>query len=78
MNVVPAHRPDDPLAGVRWHISSYSTNNGGNCVEAGGLTDGSGRVAVRHSKHRTGPTLIYTHAAWTAFLAALKHDDLIR
>ncbi|WP_199044499.1 DUF397 domain-containing protein, partial [Glycomyces salinus] len=42
------------LAGIRWKISSRSTNNGGNCVEAGPLADGSGRVAVRHSHHPEG------------------------
>jgi len=74
VSAVPAER--DELAGVHWHISTRSTNNGGNCVEAGALADGSGRVAVRHSRHRSGPTLVYTRAEWTTFLTAVKHDHL--
>ncbi len=55
-----------------WHISSYSPSGGGNCVEAGPLTDGTGRIAVRHSHRPNGPTLIYPPAAWHAFLTTLK------
>ncbi|WP_199044703.1 DUF397 domain-containing protein, partial [Glycomyces salinus] len=42
------------LDAIRWKISTRSTNNGGQCVEAGPLADGSGRVAVRHSHHPEG------------------------
>ncbi|SPL93102.1 unnamed protein product [[Actinomadura] parvosata subsp. kistnae] len=37
---------------IAWHISSYSADGGGNCVEAGPLQDGSGRVAVRHTSSK--------------------------
>lgn len=44
--------PASPDLPVAWRISSFSANGGGgNCVEAGPLTDSTGRVAVRHSKH---------------------------
>ncbi|HEX5494061.1 MAG TPA: DUF397 domain-containing protein [Mycobacteriales bacterium] len=68
--------PSNASTGVAWHVSSNSSNTGGNCVEAGRLTDGSGRVAVRHSKHRTGPTLVYTREQWTIFLTAVKTHRL--
>ncbi|MQA25661.1 MAG: DUF397 domain-containing protein [Micromonosporaceae bacterium] len=63
------------MAGVRWHISTRSSSNGGSCVEAGPLADGSGRVAVRHSKHPDGTVIIYTHAEWTTFITGVKDSE---
>lgn len=63
------------LAGIRWKISSRSSSNGGQCVEAGPLTDGSGRVAVRHSRHPESSVIVYTRAEWTAFLAGAKDGE---
>jgi len=40
----------EELTGVAWHISTFSENGGMQCVEAGPLTDGTERVAVRHSQ----------------------------
>ncbi|GAB4007051.1 DUF397 domain-containing protein [Glycomyces albus] len=65
----------EELAGIRWKISTRSTNNGGQCVEAGPLADGSGRVAVRHSHHPEGATVVYTRAEWDAFLAGAKDGE---
>jgi hypothetical protein len=62
--------PTDRLA---WRKSSYSTGNGGNCVEVAVLPDG-GR-AVRHSKHPDGTVLWFTPAEWTAFLAGARHGE---
>jgi hypothetical protein len=72
-----AHNPvtREDLAGVRWHISTRSTSGGSQCVEAGPLNDGTGRVAVRHSKHPDGPTIIYTRAEWDAFLSGAKDNE---
>jgi hypothetical protein len=63
------------LAGVAWHISTRSTGGGASCVEAGPLADGSGRVAVRHSRNPDGPTIVYTPAEWAAFLAGAKDGE---
>lgn len=63
------------MAGIRWHVSTRSAGNGGQCVEAGSLSDGSGRVAVRHSHHPEGVTVVYTRAEWDAFLASLKDGE---
>ena len=57
---------------VAWHVSTRSGSGGGNCVEAGPVLDGSGRVAVRDSKDRSGPILTYPGASWTNFLASLR------
>ncbi|MDG4790659.1 DUF397 domain-containing protein [Micromonospora sp. WMMD1102] len=60
------------LPEVAWHVSTRSGSGSGNCVEAGPVLDGSGRVAVRDSKDRGGPVLVYQDAGWTAFLRALR------
>lgn len=65
----------EELAGICWRTSTRSTNNGGQCVEAGPLSDGSGRVAVRHSHHPEGSLIVYTRAEWDAFLAGAKDGE---
>lgn len=63
------------LAGINWRTSTRSSSNGGQCVEAGPLADGSGRVAVRHSRHPEGSLIVYTRAEWVAFLAGAKDGE---
>ena len=53
---------------VEWRTSSYSTGDGGQCVE---VASGNG-VAVRDTKNRDGKTLTFTANAWAAFAASLK------
>lgn len=65
----------EELAGVAWHISTRSDSHGGSCVEAGPLGDGSGRVAVRHSRDPQGATIVYTRAEWDAFLAGVRDGE---
>ena len=69
-----AHETSE-LAGVAWHVSTRSSGGGGNCVEAGPLADGSGRVAVRHSRHPDGPVIIYTRTEWEAFIEGVKDGE---
>jgi hypothetical protein len=53
-----------------WRKSSYSSNNGGQCVEVGeGLSE---VVPVRDSKDPHGPVLAFGPDAWTAFVADVK------
>ncbi|GAB3649994.1 DUF397 domain-containing protein [Glycomyces tarimensis] len=68
--LTPAER-----AGIRWHVSTRSAGDNGQCVEAGPLADGSGRVAVRHSHHPEGSVIVYTRAEWEAFLAGAKDGE---
>jgi hypothetical protein len=63
------------LAGVVWHISTRSGNTGGNCVEAGPLPDGSGRVAVRHSRQPDVAVILYTRTEWEAFVGGVKDGE---
>lgn len=63
-----ATRPDTP-----WIVSSYSAGNGGQCVEA---RRHAGRLEVRDSKDRSGPTLTFHPAAWRAFTTALRDGAL--
>jgi hypothetical protein len=65
----------DARAKVAWRISSYSTNIGGSCVEAGAVADHTGRVAVRHSHYREGLALVCGQRTWTAFVAGVKNDE---
>jgi hypothetical protein len=65
----------DDLTGVIWHVSTRSSGGGGNCVEAGPLADGSGRVAVRDSKDRGGAVILYSRAQWNSFLTGAKNGD---
>ncbi|MGH3547455.1 MAG: DUF397 domain-containing protein [Pseudonocardiaceae bacterium] len=62
----------DVLASVCWHISTRSEDNGGSCVEAGPLRDGTGRVVVRHSHHPHDAVIVYTRAEWEAFTAGVR------
>ncbi|MDG4802030.1 DUF397 domain-containing protein [Micromonospora sp. WMMD980] len=65
----------ETLPDVAWHVSTRSPDNGGNCVEAGPVLDGSGRVAVRDSKARAAATIVYPAAGWTAFVDAVKTGE---
>lgn len=57
------------LSPITWRKASYSTGNGGNCVEVG---TAARTVAVRDSKDPQGPALAFTPARWQAFTRALR------
>ncbi|WP_069768987.1 DUF397 domain-containing protein [Streptomyces sp. LUP30] len=52
---------------INWRKSSYSSDQGGNCVEVAQLQRAA--VAVRDSKSPAGPILIIEPAAFSTFLA---------
>lgn len=59
-----------------WMKSSYSGPTGGNCVELAHLY--GGQVAIRNSRHRSGPALLFTEAEWDAFLAGVRDGEFDR
>ncbi|MEV6986651.1 DUF397 domain-containing protein [Sphaerisporangium sp. NPDC051017] len=52
-----------------WRKSSYSSGNGGNCVEVAAHPEG---VAVRDSKDLGGPVVRFGGGEWGAFVAGVK------
>ena len=55
---------------VRWRKSSYSSGNGGDCVEVG---QAAGLIAVRDTKdHGQGQVHHFSASDWRAFVAQLK------
>ncbi len=52
-----------------WRKSTYSSANGGSCVET---ASGDGVVLVRDTTNRDGGTLSITGDAWGAFLSTLR------
>lgn len=55
---------------LRWRTSSYSSGNGGECVE---VAAGDG-VAVRDTKDRQGLVLRFSPAVWRRFADKVKAD----
>ncbi|WP_327595214.1 DUF397 domain-containing protein [Streptomyces chartreusis] len=52
-------------AGIQWRKSSYSSDQGGECVEIAETYTG---IALRDSKNTAGPILAFEPTAFTAFL----------
>ena len=60
---------------LTWRKASYSTTNGGGCVEVARPRPGT--VAVRDSKNPDGPVLPIEGSKWRVFIAEIKagrHD----
>jgi hypothetical protein len=62
------------LSKATWKTSSHSGGSGGNCVQV--AMNLSGVVAVRDSKDPAGPVLGFTRGEWSAFLQAVKEDQV--
>jgi hypothetical protein len=54
---------------LAWFKSSYSGNEGGECLEIATRPE---MVHIRDSKNLTGPTLAVTPTTWTAFLRTVR------
>jgi hypothetical protein len=61
------------VARAMWRKSSYSSGNGGNCVEVASNLPGA--VAVRDSKDPDGPKLAVSKRAWSAFVQGIKETE---
>ncbi|WP_052851920.1 DUF397 domain-containing protein [Streptomyces avicenniae] len=58
------------LSAATWQTSTYSDEQGGNCVEV--ARNLPGVHPVRDTKNRTGPVLTFTTPTWGTFLNHLK------
>ena len=58
------------LTGARWVKSSYSGPTGGNCVEVAFLA--GGQVAVRNSRHPSGPARVFAAGEWDAVIGGAR------
>ena len=60
------------LSQAVWRKARRSHQNGG-CVEVAANLPGV--IAVRDSKHPSGPALIFTPDEWTAFIGGAKDGE---
>jgi hypothetical protein len=51
-----------------WRTSSYSSGDGGQCVEVASGDE----IMVRDTTDRPGPMLTFTADAWRAFMASVR------
>ena len=66
--------PQHGITAARWRKSSYSNQDGGDCVEVADNLPGA--VPVRDSKDPQGPALVFGPDAWSSFVAAVKGGRL--
>lgn len=62
-------RHDPAVSRIEWRKASYSSSNGGACVEVALVGN---TVAVRDSKNPDGPTLVFAPNDWKSFTAEMK------
>jgi hypothetical protein len=60
---------------LEWRKSSYSSNDGPDCVEVAAATSA---VHVRDSKDVTRPGFAVSPAGWTAFATYAAHQTAVR
>ncbi|MFJ7906128.1 DUF397 domain-containing protein [Kitasatospora sp. NPDC096204] len=60
---------------LQWSKSSYSTTDGGECVEVASCPSA---IHVRDSKDKAGPTLTFSPEAWSAFVAFASEAQATR
>ncbi|WP_247597706.1 DUF397 domain-containing protein [Streptomyces sp. RKND-216] len=67
-------RSADLVPNLHWRKSSYSNQDGGNCVE---VADGHPtHTPVRDSKSPATGTLLFPAPAWQAFLTTLRRQTV--
>lgn len=58
------------VSSVAWRKSSYSNDEGGECVEV--VHNLPGTVPVRDSKNPEGPVLAFPRDSWALFIDAVR------
>lgn len=64
------HSIPDASAPTSWRKSSYSGGSSGDCLEVNDAARPA-HVPVRDSKNPTGPAIIFSAPAWSAFVTSL-------
>jgi hypothetical protein len=64
--------PADRLPVANWR-KSRASNPSGSCVEIAELP--GGKIAVRNSRDKSGPALVYPRAELAAFLRSVKNGE---
>ncbi|MFI2290222.1 DUF397 domain-containing protein [Streptomyces niveus] len=59
---------------VNWRKSSYSNQDGGECIEVS--DDFGALIPVRDSKNPLGPVLAFGAPGWASFVSAVKDGAL--
>jgi len=62
------------LSAATWRKSSYSNQDGGECIEVS--DDFAAVVPVRDSKNPHGPVLAFAADGWSSFVSAVKDGEL--
>ena len=62
------------ISQMTWRKASYSTSNGGGCVEVASIP--AVTVAVRDSTDPAGPALAFAPPGWQAFTSRVKAGTL--
>ncbi|MFF7973537.1 DUF397 domain-containing protein [Streptomyces sp. NPDC007905] len=65
------HSTPDASALTGWRKSSYSGGSSGDCLEVNDAAAPT-HIPVRDSKNPTGPAVLFTAPAWSAFIGAVK------
>ncbi|WP_338675863.1 DUF397 domain-containing protein [Streptomyces sp. SCSIO 30461] len=72
INTHRQHQPSTATAPESaWYKSSYSSDGTGNCVEAADLP---ATVAIRDSKDKQGPALVFPRRSWHSFVAGIREE----
>ncbi|RFU87520.1 DUF397 domain-containing protein [Streptomyces triticagri] len=66
--------PVSALSQLAWFKSSYSSGEGGQCLEVADLTD---TVCVRDSKTLDGPIVAVSHNAWAGLIQLAVTDRTV-
>ncbi|MGX4695074.1 DUF397 domain-containing protein [Streptomyces sp. JNUCC 63] len=73
MNTHRSHQPSTEIAPEdAWYKSSHSSDGTGNCVEAANLP---ATIAVRDSKDKQGPALVFPRSSWSSFVAGVNAGE---
>ena len=63
---------DSGRSGLSWRKSSYSMGNG-DCLEFAPIP--AGGAAVRDSKDRSGPILLFGESSWQAYIDGIRSGE---